>query len=85
VKLLGSLGGPAVEIATAGWTAGFLASIAMYFQTAATRDTDRRVVIAGLPAHRLVGARLGGLATRQDHAGVCLHESAASSAKAPKT
>jgi hypothetical protein len=57
-KLLGGPGGPAVETATAGWAAGFLAGIAMYFQTAATRDVDRRVVIAGLPAARLVAARL---------------------------
>src|SRR5680860_79137 len=57
-KLVGGVGGPAVETATAGWAAAFLAGIAMYFQTAATRDTDRRVVIAGLPAHRLVAARL---------------------------
>ena len=57
-KLLGGVGGPAVETATAGWAAAFLAGIAMYFQTAATRDTDRRVVIAGLPAPRLVLARL---------------------------
>jgi hypothetical protein len=57
-KLLGGTGGPAVETATAGWAAAFLAGIAMYFQTAATRDTDRRLVIAGLPASRLVLARL---------------------------
>jgi hypothetical protein len=57
-KLLGGPGGPAVQTATAGWAAAFLAGIAMYFQTAATRDTDRRVVIAGLPATRLVAARL---------------------------
>jgi hypothetical protein len=57
-KLLGGTGGPAVQTATAGWAAAFLAGIAMYFQTAATRDTDRRVVIAGLPAARLVLARL---------------------------
>ena len=57
-KLVGGVGGLAVETATAGWAAAFLAGIAMYFQTAATRDTDRRVVIAGLPAHRLVAARL---------------------------
>jgi hypothetical protein len=56
--LLGGAGGPAVETASAGWAAAFLAGIAMYFQTAATRDTDRRVVIAGLPATRLVLARL---------------------------
>lgn len=57
-KLLGGSGGPAVETATAGWAAAFLAGIAMYFQTAATRDTDRRLVIAGLPPRRLVLARL---------------------------
>jgi len=56
--LLGGPAGPAVETATAGWAAAFLAGIAMYFQTAETRDTDRRVVIAGLPASRLVLARL---------------------------
>ena len=57
-KLLGGIGGPAVETATAGWAAAFLAGVAMYFQTAATRETDRRVVIAGLPAFTLVVARL---------------------------
>ncbi len=57
-ELLGGPGGPAVQTATAGWAAAFLAGIAMYFQTAATRDVDRRVVIAGLPAGRLALARL---------------------------
>lgn len=57
-KLVGGVGGPAVETATAGWAAAFLAGIAMYFQAAATRDTDRRIVIAGLGPGRLVGARL---------------------------
>ena len=57
-KLLDGPGGPAVETAAAGWAAAFLSGIAMYFQTAATREVDRRVVIAGLPAPRLVAARL---------------------------
>ncbi len=57
-KLLGGPGGPAVQTATAGWAAGFLAAIGMYFQTAATRHVDRRVVIAGLRPARLVAARL---------------------------
>ncbi|MEO6998148.1 MAG: ABC transporter permease [Terracoccus sp.] len=57
-KLLGGPPGSSVQTATAGWAAAFLAGIAMYFQTAATRDTDRRVVIAGLPASRLALARL---------------------------
>ncbi|TDW28878.1 ABC transporter permease [Cryobacterium psychrophilum] len=57
-KLLGGPEGPAIELATAGWAAGFMAGVAMYFQTATTRGTDRRVVIAGLPAARLALARL---------------------------
>lgn len=57
-RLLGGPEGPAVELATAGWAAGFIAGVAMYFQTAATRGTDRRVVIAGLPASRIALARL---------------------------
>src|SRR5688500_639708 len=56
-KLLGGRG-PAVETASAGWAAAFLSGVAMYFQTAASRDTDRRAVIAGLAAWRLVAARL---------------------------
>ena len=56
--LLNGPGGPAVETATAGWAAAFLSGIAMYFQTAATRDTDQRLVIAGLAPRRLVAARL---------------------------
>jgi hypothetical protein len=57
-KLLGGPGGPAVQTATAGWAAGFLAAIGMYFQIAATRPVDRRIVIAGLRPGRLVTARL---------------------------
>jgi hypothetical protein len=53
-KLLGGTGGVAVETATAGWAAGFLAGIGMYFQTAATRDTDRRTGIAH-PTRAIVG------------------------------
>ena len=56
--LLGGPGGPAVEVNTAGWAAGFLAGVGMYFQVAAARETDRRLVLAGLPAWRLVTARL---------------------------
>ncbi len=57
-KLLGGPPGSSVQTATAGWAAAFLAGIAMYFQTAATRDTDRRLVIAGLPPTRMALARL---------------------------
>ncbi|MGW5723395.1 ABC transporter permease [Amycolatopsis sp. NPDC003865] len=56
-KLLGGTG-LSVETATAGWAAGFLAGIAMYFQTRAARAADRRLVLAGLPTPRLVAARL---------------------------
>lgn len=54
----GAGGGPPVETTTAGWAAGFLAGIAMYFQVAAARRTDRRLVLAGLGPARLVTARL---------------------------
>jgi hypothetical protein len=57
-KLLGGPDGLAVQTATAGWAAALLAAIAMYFQTASTRDVDRRLTIAGLSARRLVAARL---------------------------
>jgi len=57
--LLGGAGhGSAVQTVTAGWAAGFLAAIAMYFQVSGARGTDRRLVISGLPAARLVAARL---------------------------
>lgn len=56
-KLLGGIA-PSVETATAGCAAGFLAGIAMYLQTRSARTTDRRVVLAGLSARRLVAARI---------------------------
>jgi hypothetical protein len=58
-KLLGGGNGAAVETATAGWAAGFLAGIAMYFQTRSARTTDRRLVLSGLPAAWLAAARIG--------------------------
>ena len=57
-KLFGSVDASAVGTATAGWAAAFLTGVAMYFQTAAARDADRGLVIAGLPARKLVAARL---------------------------
>ncbi|PXY28267.1 ABC transporter permease [Prauserella muralis] len=57
-KLFGSGIGPAVETVTAGWTAGFMAGVAMYFQTRAARAADRRLVLAGLRPIRLVVARV---------------------------
>jgi hypothetical protein len=57
-ELLGGPGGPAVQTATAGWAAGFIAAIAMYFQLRAARAADRRLVLAGLAPSRLVTARM---------------------------
>ncbi|HEX9358919.1 MAG TPA: ABC transporter permease, partial [Streptosporangiaceae bacterium] len=58
-KLLGGSAGDsgAVQTVTAGWAAGFIASIAMYFQVRAARAADRRLVLAGLPPGRLASAR----------------------------
>ncbi|MGC1210300.1 MAG: ABC transporter permease [Micromonospora sp.] len=57
-QVLGGWGGAAVETATASWAAAFLAGVRMYFQTATTRATDQRVVLAGLRPARMVAARL---------------------------
>jgi hypothetical protein len=54
----GAPGGTGVETVTAGWAAGFLTGIAMYFQVASSRATDRRLVLAGLSRGRLATARL---------------------------
>ncbi|GAB4585623.1 ABC transporter permease [Nocardia sp. IFM 10818] len=56
MELLGGLG-MSVETAVTGWSAGFLAGLAMYFQVRSARAADRRMVLAGLPPHRLVAAR----------------------------
>lgn len=63
-RLLGGAGGgTGVSTVTAGWAAGFLAAVAMYFQVTSARAVDRRLSLAGLPRRRLVGARVltGGL------------------------
>ncbi|MGW0751135.1 ABC transporter permease [Streptomyces sp. NPDC002587] len=57
-ELLGGPGGPAVQTATAGWAAGFIAAVAMYFQMRAARAADRRLVLAGLAPSHLVAARM---------------------------
>lgn len=57
-ELLGGQGGPQAETTTAGWTAGFVAAVAMYFQIRSARAADRRLVLAGLPSSRLVLARM---------------------------
>lgn len=57
-ELLGGPGGPAAQTATAGWAAGFIAAIAMYFQIRGARAADRRLVLAGLAPSLLVAARM---------------------------
>ena len=54
----GASSGSGIATVTAGWAAGFLAAVAMYFQVSSARDTDRRLVLAGLPRSQLVAARL---------------------------
>lgn len=56
-RLLGG-DGAALEQATAGWAAGFLAAVAMYFQVSAARDTDRRLLLSGAHPATVVSARL---------------------------
>jgi hypothetical protein len=56
-RLLGG-DGAALEQATAGWAAAFLAAVAMYFQVSAARDTDRRLLLCGARPATLVAARL---------------------------
>lgn len=56
-RLLGG-NGAALEQATAGWAAGFLAAVAMYFQVSAARDSDRRLLLCGARPATLVAARL---------------------------
>lgn len=56
-ELLGGTGN-AVETATTGWAAAFLAALAMYFQTRQARSADRRLVLAGLPTLALAVSRM---------------------------
>ena len=56
-KLLGGTG-TAVETATTGWAAAFLAALAMFFQTRQARSADRRLVLAGLSTWSLVFSRM---------------------------
>lgn len=58
-SLFGSVsGGPSIEAGTATGAAGFLAALAMYFQVSASREADRRLVIAGLQGRTLISARV---------------------------
>ncbi len=56
--LLGGESGPRTETATAGWSAGFVAALAMYFQMRSARAADRRLALAGLGPRSLVAARM---------------------------
>lgn len=60
-KLLGGGSGPAVQTATAGWAAGFLAGVAMYFQTRAARIATSLILAAfvGTAALLALAARTG--------------------------
>jgi ABC-2 family transporter protein len=57
-ELLGGPGGPALQVVSAGWAAGVLSAVAMYFQMREAHAADRRVVLSGLPAWRLVTIRI---------------------------
>lgn len=59
MELLGGDLGPSLETTTAGWAAGFLSSLAMYFQIRSARAADKRMLLAGLPSARLIAARAG--------------------------
>ncbi|AEV73408.1 MULTISPECIES: ABC transporter permease [Mycolicibacterium] len=59
MELLGGELGPALETTTAGWAAGFLSSLAMYFQVRSARAADKRMLLAGLPPARLIAGRAG--------------------------
>lgn len=54
-ELLGGRG-LAVETATAGWAAAFLAALAMYFQTRQAHSADRRLALGGVRVPVLVAA-----------------------------
>ena len=58
-RLLGGAGNATqMETVTAGWAAGFVAAIGMYFQIAGNRAPDRRLVQSGLTRSTFVAARL---------------------------
>lgn len=59
MELLRGRPGMATQTATAGWAAGFLSGLAMYFQIRSARMADKRLLLAGLPAVRLLAARAG--------------------------
>lgn len=56
--VIGGPGGNAVRVVTAGWSAAFLAAVAMYFQIASGYSADARLAQAGAPVARITAARL---------------------------
>lgn len=59
MQLLRGRPGMATQTATAGWAAGFLSGLAMYFQIRSARAADKRLLLAGLRVSRLLAARAG--------------------------
>lgn len=59
MQLLRGRPGMATETTTAGWAAGFLSGLAMYFQIRSARAADKRLLLAGLRVSRLLAARAG--------------------------
>src|SRR4029450_4394321 len=59
MELLRGRPGIATQTATAGWAAGFLSGLAMYFQIRSARGADKRMQLARLPRPRLLPARAG--------------------------
>ncbi len=50
--------GTAAATITAGWAAGFVAAIGMYFLIAGNRATDRRLILSGLRRREFTAARM---------------------------
>lgn len=51
-------GGAALEAATAGWAAAFLAGMAGFFHVGSSRGADRRLALTGMSTRRILAARL---------------------------
>lgn len=59
-RLLGGQAGTdQLQTLTAGWAAAFIAGVAGFFHVTGSRESDRRVALAGAGAGRVVAARLG--------------------------
>lgn len=58
-SLGGSAAGQSASALGAGWAAGFLGGILGFFQVSSSRDTDRRLALAGLGGVRTAMARIG--------------------------